>query len=314
MARGAGIEDFPEKLRLALGRGNLSRAETARLVGVDKSVIARWLGGAVRPGDHSLSRLNAALAKHIEGFSGADWEGGLAQFRARLGLPGEAAKPADGVFSPFDLAIEISAETLDLAEQSHAGIWLLLYISVTGADRLMGYAARIHRPPGAPCLMLEFTNGAAGHGRGQAFVLLGRLYAFMAASRRRDSLGFFLLNTHVDERMAMLDGIICLRDGGLGAAPAAARALLIRIEDATDDTSLARCVPLANAATERRWETLLPASALAVFRDAPSNAARPQLLRVPADASWALRETELLDPHHAEKRALVRQVRAVFAG
>ncbi len=45
MLRPAGPLDFAARLRLALGQGNLGRATVAREVGIDKSVVTRWLSG-----------------------------------------------------------------------------------------------------------------------------------------------------------------------------------------------------------------------------------------------------------------------------
>ena len=62
MARGSDIDQFPTKLKRAMDRVNLSRAQLAQAVGADKSVIARWLSGAINPADHSLSLVGVLLA------------------------------------------------------------------------------------------------------------------------------------------------------------------------------------------------------------------------------------------------------------
>ena len=48
---------FGERLNLALKTVNLSPAALGAAVGVDKSVVSRWLAGKVRPSGHNLTRI-----------------------------------------------------------------------------------------------------------------------------------------------------------------------------------------------------------------------------------------------------------------
>ncbi|MBY0337151.1 MAG: hypothetical protein K2X11_11085 [Acetobacteraceae bacterium] len=280
---------------------------------MDKSIIARWLSGSVRPADHSLSVLSERLSGRIAGFSRADWDLPLAAFRERLGLAAAVpARPADAVLegSPLPLALEESAGLLEQSIAVNGGRYVMLYHGVSRLARLYAYAARIVLPPGGAAMILEFTNGVAVHGRGLAFALHGRIYAYMAAVRRRDSLGFLLLNTKVEHRLAILDGLICMRDGGLDAAAAAARCMLIRIGDEVDDPAFAATVERVNRCTDAGWETMLPAETVAAFA-APLPSQR---LRVTADESWARTEPELAHAESAPQAALVARMRELLRG
>lgn len=120
MARGADIDAFGEKLRLALARANLSRAQAAQAASVDKTVVGRWMSGGIRPADHSLAALSAALARHIPGFSRAEWELPLGAFSERLGLapaaaPGVAPLAADVALPAARLSFCRSADGTRLA-------------------------------------------------------------------------------------------------------------------------------------------------------------------------------------------------------
>ncbi len=67
------IRDLAAKLTLGLRAASLSRVELASRLGVDKSLVGRWLSGAVHPTEHNLTRLTALLNERLSDFSMADW-------------------------------------------------------------------------------------------------------------------------------------------------------------------------------------------------------------------------------------------------
>ncbi|MFL5298517.1 MAG: multiprotein-bridging factor 1 family protein [Phenylobacterium sp.] len=79
------MDAFGRKLELALKRLSMSRARLAADLGVDKSVVGRWVTGAVQPSGHNLSRLSALLAQRIPGFSALDWDRDVTGFAEVLG-------------------------------------------------------------------------------------------------------------------------------------------------------------------------------------------------------------------------------------
>ena len=52
------VNDFPAKLALAMKLSSISRGRLAAELRVDKSVVARWLGGINAPNGHNLSSLS----------------------------------------------------------------------------------------------------------------------------------------------------------------------------------------------------------------------------------------------------------------
>ncbi|HZL01163.1 MAG TPA: helix-turn-helix transcriptional regulator [Caulobacteraceae bacterium] len=99
-------EPFSEKLAFVLKVLSVSRARLASELGVDKSVVARWMNGAVKPSADNLARLSALVASRSPGFTSLDWDrdiesigawfgvrpsrtpgGGVADLRAGLPLP-----------------------------------------------------------------------------------------------------------------------------------------------------------------------------------------------------------------------------------
>src|SRR5215212_11278677 len=82
----ATISGLPLKLELLLAAFNLSRARLAQKIGVDKSIVSRWVSGGSVPSEHNLSRLTDATATLCPGFGRADWSLDEVAFRAKLGV------------------------------------------------------------------------------------------------------------------------------------------------------------------------------------------------------------------------------------
>lgn len=87
MAETSGIDDtFATRLNLALKALNFSRGQLASAVGVDKSLISRWLSGQVVPTSHNLARISDTIAKLKPGFNMTLWERPLSEFESFFGL------------------------------------------------------------------------------------------------------------------------------------------------------------------------------------------------------------------------------------
>lgn len=102
-------EPFSAKLALALKALSLSRGRLAADLGVDKSVVGRWVTGAAEPSGHNLSRLTGLIAGRVPGFNALDWDRELPDFAARLGADPVAA----GVASPNSLLQALPLPLLD---------------------------------------------------------------------------------------------------------------------------------------------------------------------------------------------------------
>ena len=68
-------DDLGGRLKLALKVVNLSAGALGSAVGVDKSVVSRWLSGKVVPNGHNLSRVAAEISRRMPGFSILTFEG-----------------------------------------------------------------------------------------------------------------------------------------------------------------------------------------------------------------------------------------------
>ena len=66
--------DLAGRLKLALKVVNLSPGALAATVGVDKSVVSRWLAGKVVPNGHNMSRIAAEITRRRPDFSALMFE------------------------------------------------------------------------------------------------------------------------------------------------------------------------------------------------------------------------------------------------
>lgn len=77
-------DDFRQKLALIVDLAGVSRSGLAREIGIDKSVVSRWVSGATRPSAASLDQLTAKLADRVAGLLRSDWDRPLAAFEAKF--------------------------------------------------------------------------------------------------------------------------------------------------------------------------------------------------------------------------------------
>ncbi len=310
MTRGAGVEEFAAKLRLALARANLSGLALAREAGVDKSVATRWLAGALRPTEHNLTAASAGLARHIPGFSRADWDLPVAAFADRLGVapPGAAAPDIAALLS----ALLHGADQRQPAE-AYVGLWCVLAASPGGRGRLFGHALRIKPIPGVAALRTEVSNGGIFNTVGALIAFGPKLYRLSQERRRHDAIVLSVLNGVTNGRAAILEGIALTRDGGVEAAPAAIPVLWLRLADQVDDASYDAARHLAGAQDQEGWEAKLPAPLLARFRLPIAEPPAPTILRRPLADCWTTQEEYLGEPAMAERRAALEAVRRIYA-
>lgn len=313
MPRGAGIDDFAPKLRLALLRANLSRAQLAQRVGVDKSVVARWLNGALQPSDHRLGSLTATLARDLAGFGRADWALAAADFARRIGLAAPEEAPGPGVPAAAPIlgrAQSWAAEARERTDPMYAGLWAMVFPAPTLGGRIYCAAARISNPPGAMALQFEYGNGAMLHNRGPAFAIEGRLWVVMETMTRRDTLASLFMQGVVDEPALILDGLLTARRNTAAPALFCSRARLFRLGADAADERFRAVVERAAVLLADRWERRLPAALLAAFAR-PAAPSPNWVLIEPADA-WTLGAWQRDDAARAPQIEALDHVRAEF--
>ena len=227
--------DLGDRLGLALQALGLSRGGAASRIGVDKSLVGRWVSGAVRPSEHNLARLTALVAERVPGFTMADWGRDTAAFAALVGIdPALAPRAEPGSLLdalPLGCLAQARAETKRRGG-AYEGFWRTTRPSVIMAGRLFHDYGMIRAGESG---LLEVSMGSADLGfRGWALPLEGNLFAILDGA-----VGFtplFLIFRGVPlPKATLLDGIALLAALDAARTPAAVPILLERVGDLSGD-------------------------------------------------------------------------------
>ncbi|MDQ0466363.1 transcriptional regulator with XRE-family HTH domain [Caulobacter ginsengisoli] len=273
------------KLELVLKALNMSRGRLAADLGVDKSLVGRWVSGAYIPSGHNLARLTALIAGRRTGFTLADWDRSLADLAAVFGVDPIVTRPtaARGADDPATIRFASAATARRETErrgEAYEGFWRALQPAVTQQGTLLASQAFIRRQDG---LLRICWGGAGWRCSGWLMPVMGQLYGMMADDAD-DSILFCILNGVSMPRVEAMDGLILVNAKDVTNTPTAGACLLQRIGDLTGDP----------AADEARYESLRAAAGVAedvpddirahLFRDIGPEVARgggDMLLRAP---------------------------------
>ena len=240
-----GPSGFSDKLDLVLKALSISRGRLAADLGVDKSLVSRWLSGAVRPSGHNLSRLSELIGERRPGFSMLDWERDLGAIASVIGVgnarPPEAAAqsaapptrdPSAGALPllPFDVAALARRET-ERRGSAYDGHYRCIRPSATRAGMMLREHVMIRR--GEDGLTIRQVGGG-WECRGWLLSLQSQLYGVLADSGD-DSILFMLLNGVTQPKALTLDGLALTVALERAQTPVAMPIVLQRIGDLADD-------------------------------------------------------------------------------
>ena len=290
---------FADRLNLALKALMIGRGRLATEIGVDKSMVSRWLAGTARPSAYNIEKVTRLIAGLSPGFSLLDWESDLELFRRRLGIeaadegpdkPSTSAGWGDRECHPGRLpfgSLESAAIETERRAGAYCGRWKSTRLRSTGAlQPVVEYA--LIRPDGAGlCMELLLRSHRL---KGWLIVAGGIAYAFLSDSNH-DSFGYYCLNGALGPTALVLDGILCSVGGHRTSTPFAEVVVMERVGDleghvadeawALEAMSLWGDVPL---------DSLDPELVAALTRDFGRSAAMAggeAILRVPAERSLA---------------------------
>ncbi len=225
-------EDFAGRLKLALKQANLSPAGLGAAVGVDKSVVSRWISGRVRPTQHNLARIAAVLAQGLPGFTVLAFEAPGPEFRA-LVQPGTAdmrdGAESQNLFLPFGALDAARRETARHGVE-YFGTYMMYYWSFSQPGRVARMAL-ILRPENG---LIEARYGAEGFSfRGWALLMLNRMYVIFA-EERFEAMAFLVLNAGQQPKARFITGLLSGPAEGL-LVPTASPVALVRLRDLSGD-------------------------------------------------------------------------------
>jgi transcriptional regulator with XRE-family HTH domain len=204
------VDALPRKLELVLAKLNLSRARLAQKIGIDKSVVSRWVSGSSVPSDHNMARLSEIVGALHPGFSGTDWALDEAAFRAKLGVPSDDGK---GLVEDALRLRSFGAFRRDIEREAaiYAGLYLTYNRSSTNNGTITRRALKCWQD-GRRLRFLSVGTSRLYDVEGEVFVLRGKLFC-LGEMQRHDGVSLSVLNGTTRSTPDYLTGIAA----GVGA-------------------------------------------------------------------------------------------------
>jgi transcriptional regulator with XRE-family HTH domain len=226
---------FSEKLRLVLKILSMSSVQLASELGIDKSVVSRWLKGAVQPSPHNLARLSALIATRVGGFRSLDWERDLRGLAEVCGADASAIQPAAARPAAPGLPIAIWEQMLigaSVRGKAYEGFFRSIRPHATLPRRFVYEYAMIRRNEIG---LLQLNMGSADTTiEGWVIPINGQVYV-IAADVNNGALLFGLFNGSGANRVDVFDGLALKPAYNIGRSPTATSMLCERIGDLSGD-------------------------------------------------------------------------------
>lgn len=230
---------FSEKLALVLKALSMSRGRLASELGVDKSLVGRWVSGAVTPSSHNLENLTRLISGKRDGFTMLDWDrdlAGLAKLfdvEAMLVEPGTPAAAAgsvlDALFGPLQEAARNAGPD---RVGPYEGFWRSTMAAPGQPVRLLCIYGLIRRAENG---LIEFRGGCAGLlYDGWLLPAEGKLFAMVLDVWARTPVAM-ILNTVSLPRATRLDGLVLTALMDSNRTPLATPIVFERIGDLSGD-------------------------------------------------------------------------------
>jgi hypothetical protein len=248
--------NFPAKLELALKVCSISRGRLAAILGVDKSVVSRWLSGANSPSNHNLSGLTTLVAARAPGFTMLDWEGDIAHVATRMGLDAASdpvlAPPVptglDGWFP--ESWVKEAVATTALRGAAYEGFWRSTRLANDAPGRFVHDEILI-RP--AHNGLLRLRLGVVDmRFEGWCLPIQTQLFCFGVDGPSGVAI-FAIFNAVLRHRAEVLDGLTLTLTRNAGGTPVTAAAIIERTGVLSGDA----------AADDARFEASIAANPLA---------------------------------------------------
>ncbi len=269
---------FGAKLDLVLKALSMSRGRLAFELGVDKSLVGRWVAGTVMPSAHNLASLTELIAKKRDGFTMLDWDRDIGSLAQRFGVdPKDLPRrdPAQTAGGPVPLSprmVETARRETARRGSAYEGFFDSMRLAFTLPGQFMLDRILIRRRDGL--LYMRWGNSAY-ECAGWLLLLANQLHGILV-DESDDSILFCLLNGVNMPQVDLLDGLF-LAIAKDGAQTPRAGACLIQREGylCGDD-----------AADDARYESLKQGSFLLDEKDVPKEV-REHLVRDFGPAAFA---------------------------
>jgi hypothetical protein len=230
-------ETFARKLELVLKVFSMSRARLAADLGVDKSVVGRWVSGAVQPSAHNLSLLSALIAQRIPGFSTLDWDRTLAAFAEFIGADldaaaGHAAPPGSALAGLPIVGMDQFLATTSLRGAAYEGFYRTTRPYILAPGRFIHDHAMVRVDSNG---LMRLRIGAGGTIADGWILPAGNQLFAVTVDVISGAVLFGVFYGVASPKADVVDGLVLAPSLDVGRTPAAYPMLLERIEDLSGD-------------------------------------------------------------------------------
>jgi len=228
---------FHEKLDLVLKALSMSRGRLAAELGVDKSLVGRWVSGVVHPSALNLENLTRLISGRCTGFTMLDWDRDMPGLAGLLGVAapvnGHGGNGHDGPSDSLPLPVlEMSRLTTERRGHAYEGFWRTTRPSVMMPGRFFHDHGIIRRAANG---LLQFKVGGAGLlFDGWLLPAEGQLFAILFDTVGQTPI-FVIWNGVPLSKASFLDGIVMAAALNAARTPSAYPIVMERIGDLTGD-------------------------------------------------------------------------------
>ncbi|HEX3366628.1 helix-turn-helix transcriptional regulator [Phenylobacterium sp.] len=232
-------EPFAKKLELVLKVLSMSRARLAADLGVDKSVVGRWVSGAVQPSAHNLSLLSGLIAQRIAGFTTLDWDRSLAAFAELIGADLKAVAShdpsADSAASGLPiLGMEQFLAATSLRGPAYEGFYRTTRPYILSPGRFIHDHAMVRTDPNG---LMRIRIGAGGTIADGWILPAGNQLFAVTVDVISGAVLFGIFHGVATPKAEVIDGLVLAPSLDVGRTPAAYPMLLERVEDLSGEIS-----------------------------------------------------------------------------
>ena len=222
----------------------MSRGRLAAELGVDKSLVGRWVSGAINPSAHNLTNLTTLIAGKMPGFNLHHWDADLAALAGLFGVDLEAIRgmAGPGLAAPAptisDAVLSLSMvatarHEIERRGQTYEGLWRTTRPSSISPGRFVREQVLIQTINGL--LHVRWATSAY-EWSGWALLLHNQLYVMMGDIKDH-SLVFLLLEGINAQHAVELDGLMMGAAADRAKTPTASRVLFERTGALSDDAA-----------------------------------------------------------------------------
>ena len=255
-------DGFGQKLAMVLKALTLSNGRFAADLGVDKSVVGRWLSGAVKPSMHNLARLTAQVAAKSPGFSMLDWDLDLGELQALVTDHRRPSSKRDAGAMLLDWpphgVVEEAAAATALRGDAYEGFWRSTRLSNEAPGRFVHDQILMRKS--ANGLLQVRTGVIEMRFEGISFPSQTQLVA-MSVDAESGVFIFSVFNGVLRHRADLMDGLALTVTRNAGGSAVAMPVVMERTGELTGD----------EAADDARYEASIESNPLAPEGSVPEH-------------------------------------------